>query len=180
MLLTVSITTNNAYASAGCPENTEWDGNNCVNIESNEPIKISSKKNKDKPVQEIIITAPVQEIPRDIMIEKTIIESIGDGVDSLAEKMERDMVQPTYPTRNNYYFKDLKEWSEKKAELTLNNILGDKNIQNSGFGENNYQQIEYKERLTRSEDPVLQNQIIFETDLANEKFLKLWGNFTNY
>ena len=175
------MTVNSTYASSGCPENTEWDGNNCTEIIDSHPvITKSSKKNNDKKVQQAVILVQDKEIIKESIIEKSVKEIQNPRISLLEQKMERDKNKQSIPTRDNYYFKLVKEWSVKNAESSLDLILNNHGIQNPDFGKNTNPVIVYKERLNRNEDPVFQSQIILEQNLANEKFLKLWGNFTTH
>lgn len=187
MILICSGVVNWAYASAVCPTNTEWDGYNCISNEiDNTVISDSSdaSKNKnqdDESNQETILTGSAYEILKDITVTKLEIKEIQNKKSVASEQKKKNSNQETMNlTRENFYFKDVRDWSTKNAELTLNLMINGKDIQNPDFGKNNYKQIEYGEQLQRSKDPVLQNQIMYEKNIAEKTFLKLWGNFTNH
>lgn len=179
IFLTCSIVTNGAYGSAGCPEYTKWNGENCVNDAGEQIVFKNSQEPKKQ--QEIIITKRDHEILNDILIIKPEIIQIEDMTGkALEQKIFYDVKFPNNLDRSNYYFNEVKKLSIKNAELTMNLMFNGKGIQNPNYGENNNKQIEYGERLQRSEDPVLQNQIIHEKKIAEQIFLKNWGNFTNH
>lgn len=179
-----TITFSNAYGSATCPTNTEWDGNNCTGVIIEESINelnnsFQYKKSNTTPKQEIIIIEPESENHNN---QLTIGLEIDEDITNTKIKqkiMHENKYQMTL-TRENIYFDELKTWSVKKAEYELTKILNGKDIQNSDFGMNINEQIEFKERLERWEDPILQSQIINEKKEAEKLFLKLWGNFTNH
>jgi hypothetical protein len=179
IFLTCSIVTNSAYGSAGCPEYTKWNGENCVNVVGEQIVFKNSQEPKKQ--QETIITKRDHEILNDLLIikpEKIKIENMTGK--ALEQKIFYDVKFPNNLDRSNYYFNEVKKLSIKNAELTMNLMFNGKDIQNANFGKNNNKQIEYGERLQRSEDPVLQNQIIHEKIIAEGIFLKTWGNFTNH
>jgi hypothetical protein len=187
--ITLAVSINNAYGSAACPENTKWDGNNCVHIDTGKPITftdyggnpINAKKNNDdKPRQNIIITKPVYEILNELIIIKPEIKEVEDmRGKALEQKIIRDAKIPTNLTRENYYFGENIKYSIKNAEFVFYTTYG-KEIQNPDFGKNNEHQIDYDKRYNRSEDPILQNAMINEKKRAVETFIKTWGNFTNH
>jgi len=195
MLLTVVVTLtlviNNAYADAVCPKDTKWDGENCVHLDTGEPIvftdylgnpvKRSDKNDQDNQAQDIVITKPQHEILADLMIIKPEIIEIDDlKGKALEQKILYDAVIPTNLTRNNYHFNEIIQYSIHNAEAAFDKVVYGKQVQNLDFGKNNEPQIEYSKRYERSEDPVLQNGLITENQRAQQTFLQTFGNFTNY
>ena len=186
IILICSGAVNSAYASAVCPTNTEWDGYNCISNEIDNTITSDSDASKNKnhdseSKQGMTFTGSANQIFSDLAVTKSEIKEIQNkkGV-ALEQKMSHSNQKTMNLTRENFYFKDVREWSTKNAESTLNIMVNGKDIQNPDFGKNNYKQIEYGEQFQRSEDPVLQNQIMYEKNIAEKTFLKLWGNFTNH
>lgn len=181
-----TITCSIAYGSASCPTNTEWDGDNCTSVKIEESINNSDisnnyKKSNTVSKQEIIIIEPKSENDIEQPILEPEIKKIQDNLNiAIKQKIIHSIKEQMTLTRENIYFDELKTWSTKNAEYELNKILNGKDIQNSDFGKNTNKQIEYKERLERWEDPILQSQIIDEKKEAEKLFLKLWGNFTNH
>lgn len=192
IVVTLSFAINNAYGDAVCPKDTEWDGENCIHLDTGTPIvftdylgnpvKKSDQNDQDtNQVQNTVITKPVQEILADFIIIKPEINEIDymEGK-ALEQKILYDQEIPTNLTRNNYYFNQIKEYSMKNAEVIFDKLVYGKQIQNPDFGKNNEPQIQYSKRYERSEDPVLQNGIIIENQRAQQTFLKNFGNFANY
>ena len=187
--ITLALSINNAYGSATCPENTTWDGNNCIYIDTGKPITFTDfdgnpvnlkKDNDDKPKQNIIITKPVYEILNDLLIIKPEIKEVEIlSGKALEQKIIRDSKIPTNLTRENYYFGENIKYSIKNAESVFYTVYGN-DIQNPDFGKNYEHQIDYDKRYNRSEDPILQNAMIDEEKRAEEIFMKTWGNFTNH
>jgi len=188
--ISLSLTINSVEGKAACPEDTEWDGNNCTHKETGVPIiftdylgneVVKSKKPKDIVLEEIIITAPKHEILRDLMIIKPEIIDVPDqSGKALEQKITNDKQGPTNLDRSNYDFGKVMKWTTKNAVSTFNKIVHGKSIQNEDFGKNDNPQIEYKKRYERSEDPVLQYDLIQENLRAQKIFFINWGNFTNY
>jgi len=183
------FTISSAEAKSTCPENTQWDGNNCTHIDTGEPIiftdyagnaVVKSKEKQDAVIEEIVITAPKHEILRDLMIIVPEIKDIDDkkGV-ALEQKVKQDRIDQTNITRNNYYFDKIIQWTTKNAESQFKKIVLGKHIQNSDYGKNDKHQVEYTKRYERYEDPILQYNIIKENYRAQKIFLINWGNFTN-
>ena len=187
--ITLALSINNAYGSATCPENTTWDGNNCIYIDTGKPITFTDfdgnpvnlkKDNDDKPKQNIIITKPVYEILNDLIIIKPEIKEVENmSGKALDQKIMFDAEIPTNLTRENYYFGENIKYSIKNAESVFYTVYGN-DIQNPDFGKNYEHQIDYDKRYNRSEDPILQNTMIDEKKRAEQTFLKTWGNFTNH
>ena len=192
VIVTLSLTINNVYGDAVCPKNTKWDGENCTYIDTGEPIvftdylgnpvKRSEKVDlEDNQGQQISITKPQHEILADLMIIKPEFIEIDDMKGrALEQKILYDGEIPTNLTRNNYHFNQLIEYSIKNAEVAFDKVVYGKHIQNLEFGENHEQQMVYSKRYERSEDPVLQNDIVLENQRAQQTFLKNYGSFTNY
>lgn len=190
ILLTFSITINNVYGAATCPEDTKWNGENCVQLDSGIPITFTDysgnivKKSKsiiENSTQEIIITKPQHEILADLMMIKPEIQNMKNmSGRALEQKIQNDRIEQTNMTRENYYFKNILAWSTQNAVSAFNKIVFGKEIQNPDFGENNEDQIEYATRYNRSEDPTLQQDIIKENKRAQQIFFINWGNFTNH
>lgn len=189
IVFTLALSINDAYGSATCPENTTWDGNNCIYNDTGVPITFTDfdgnpvnlkKDNDDKPKQEIIITKPVYEILNDLIIIKPEIKEVENmRGKTLEQKIIRDSNIPTNLTRENYFFGESIKYSIKNAEFVFYTVYG-KEIQNPDFGENYEHQIDYDKRYNRNEDPILQNAMINEKKRAEETFMKTWGNFTNH
>jgi len=190
VVVTLTLVINNAYADAVCPKNTKWDGENCVHIDTGEPIvftdylgnpvKRSDKNIQNNQAQDIVLTKPQHEILADLMIIKPEIIEIDDlSGKALEQKILNDAVVPTNLERSNYHFNEIIQYSILKAEAAFNAAYG-KQIQNLDFGKNTEPQIEYSKRYERSEDPVLQNGLITENQRAQQTFLTTFGNFTNY
>jgi len=187
--LTLSLSINFAEGKAACPENTEWDGTNCTFNETGVPITftdylgnevVKSTKSQEIP-QEETITAPKHEILRDLMIIKPEIREIDDlKGNALEQKIKNDRMDTTNITRNNYYFDKIIDWTTKNAVSQFNKIVLGKKIQNMDFGKNDKPQIKYSPRFERSEDPILQYNIIKENYRAQKIFFINWGNFTNH
>ena len=186
ILLSFSITINSVYGTAACPENTEWDGENCILLDTGKPITFTDHSGntvkKSEPdedtVEQIIITKPQHEILADLMIIKPEIQEMKNmSGTALEQKIQNDRIEQTNMTRENYYFKNILEWSTQNAVSAFNKIVFGKEIQNLDFGKNNKPQIEYSVRYERSEDPVLQQDIIKENKRAQEIFFITWGNF---
>jgi hypothetical protein len=188
--MSFSITINSVYGTAACPENTEWNGENCVQLDTGKPITFTDysgnavKKSKpiiEDSIQEIIVTKPQHEILADFMIIKPEIQGIKNmSGKALEQKIQNDRIEQTNMTRENYYFKNILEWSRENALYAFNKIVFGKEIQNLDFGENNENQIEYATRYNRSEDQALQQDIIKEHNRAQRIFFINWGNFTNH
>jgi|CXWL01.1.fsa_nt_gi hypothetical protein len=188
--MSFSITINSVYGTAACPENTEWSGENCVQLDTGKPITFTDYSGnavkKSKPIiedstQEIIITKPQHEILADLMIIKPEIQGMKNmSGKALEQKIQNDRIEQTNMTRENYYFKNILAWSTQNAVSAFNKIVFGKEIQNLDFGENNENQIEYATRYNRSEDLVLQQDIIKEHNRAQRIFFINWGNFTNH
>jgi hypothetical protein len=183
------VAINSAEAKSSCPENTEWDGNNCISTETGAPIiftdyagnpVVKSKESQETIIEDIIITAPKHEILRDLMIIEPEIIDIDDkrGV-ALEQKVKLDRSDQTNITRNNYYFDKIIQWTTKNAEAQFQKIVLGKHVQNSDFGKNDKPQIEYTKRYERYEDPVLQYNLIKENYRAQKIVLINWGNFTD-
>jgi hypothetical protein len=192
IVATLSFSINNAYGDAVCPKDTEWDGENCIHLDTGipivftdylgNPVKNSDKSDQDaNQVQNTVITKPVHEILIDLMIIKPEINEI-DHMEgkALEQKILYDEKIPTNLTRNNYHFNQIIEYSMKNAEVAFDKSVYGKQIQNPDFGKNNEPQIQYSKRYERSEDPVLQNGMTIENLRAQQTFLKNFGNFTNY
>jgi hypothetical protein len=183
------MSTASAFGAATCPENTKWDGTNCVDYDTGEPIVFTDysgnivKKSKPK-VQEdsspISLTKPQHEILTDLMIKKPEIQAQDDKAGkALEQKIQNDKLVPANMTRENYHFQKIIEWSTKNSLIVFENIFGNE-IKNEEFGENNEYQIQYDKRYNRSEDPVLQQDILNENKRAQKIFFINWGNFTNH
>ena len=186
VLLSFSITINSVYGTAACPENTEWNGENCIQLDTGKPITFTDHSGntvkKSEPtedtVEQTIITKPQHEILADLMMIKPEIQEMKNmSGTALEQKIQNDRIEQTNMTRENYYFKNILEWSRQNAVSTFNKIVFGKEIQNLDFGKNNKPQIEYSVRYERSEDPVLQQDIIKENKRAQEIFFTAWGNF---
>ena len=186
ILLSFSITINSVYGTAACPENTEWDGENCILLDTGKPIiftdhsgnTVKKSEPDEDTVEQIIITKPQHEILADLMIIKPEIQEMKNmSGKALEQKIQNDRIEQTNMTRENYYFKNILEWSTQNAVSAFNKIVFGKEIQNLDFGKNNKPQIEYSVRYERSEDPVLQQDIIKENKRAQEIFFITWGNF---
>jgi len=183
------FTINSVEGKSICPEDTDWDGQNCIYHENGKPIDFTdyfgntATKSNDivQEIQtEIVITAPKHEILRDLMIIKPeIIEIQNQTGKALEQKIMNDKQGPTNLDRSNYDFSKVLKWTTKNAVSKFNKIVFGKQIQNSDFGENHQHQIEYTKRYERYEDPVLQYNIIQENQRAQKIFLINWGNFTN-
>ena len=142
---------------------------------------VKKSESTEDTVEQIIITKPQHEILADLMIIKPEIQEMKNmSGTALEQKIQNDRIEQTNMTRENYYFKNILEWSTQNAVSAFNKIVFGKEIQNLGFGKNNKPQIEYSVRYERSEDPVLQQDIIKEDKRAQEIFFINWGNFTNH
>jgi len=188
ILMTLVFTINSVEGKSVCPDNTKWDGTNCINAENGESIiftdysgnPIIKSTIQEIPSQETIITAPQYEILRDLMIIEPEIVIVEDqSGKALEQKIKYDKQGPTNLDRSNYDFSKIIKWTTKNAELKFKKIVLGKHIQNSDFGKNNKHQVEYTKRYERYEDPILQYNIIKENYRAQKIFLINWGNFTN-
>lgn len=185
----ITIPIINAFGAASCPDDTNWDGQHCIKADSGKPItftdysgsEVKKSENKVEIIEEITNAKPPHETLAELMIVKPEIqESHVVAGHALEQKKLNDKMGPTNMTRENYYFKSIIEWSTKNAASTFNKIVFGKDIQNHDFGKNNEKQIEYSPRFTRSEDILLQQDIVNEGKKAQMIFLINWGNFTNH
>ena len=186
-MIILAFTINFVEGKSVCPDNTKWDGSNCVNTETGESIiftdysgnTIIKSESQEIPAQEIIITAPKHEILRDLMIIKPERVIVADqSGKALEQKIKYDKQGPTNLDRSNYDFSKIVKWTTKNAESEFKKIVFGKHIQNSDFGKNDKHQVEYAKRYERYEDPVLQYNLIKENYRAQKIFLINWGNFT--
>ena len=161
------------YGPSICPEDTS-ENNECVFYGTD--ILMFPIESEDENItyeKELVDEIRIQE---SIEIEDESIQSLKDVIQ---QKSQNDYRNATTIKRDNIWFNEIIQRHDQIMQEINERLFG--NMTNSEFGSNENKPIDYSgTHLSRSENKILQENILNEMDNAKLKFCEKFGEFVNF
>jgi hypothetical protein len=158
------------YGPSVCPEDTN-ENNECVFYGTDAIMFPRESKDGTNAYEEKEVK--MQEL---MEIENKNIQSLKE---TIQQKSQNDHRNSTIIKRDNIWFNEIIQKHDQLMQEINERLFG--NVTNSGFGSNGNNIIDYFEtHIPRSENKILQGNILNQTEHAKLKFCEKFGKFVNF